>query len=411
VLNSIHGLILTRDAGFVAASSRTPAAPRPFSECVAALGNRRDEGKTSAWRARLGSNQQPLASEASTLSIELRAQGTRFYQRGSRTARGEAQPTARRTRRRYNLPLLRALGHALFCVPRGTPRIEDSMSDAHADHDLPHEGPIKTPKQLLWAVVAAFVVPIIAILLLVNYVVADKMPAAGSTGLNPEAVAQRIQPVGKVEIKDLNDPASLKTGEQVYTAQCVACHGAGVAGAPKLGDAEAWGPRLKAGYETLLASALKGKGSMGAQGGGDFSDLEIGRAVVYLANQAGGKFDEPKLAAAAAPAAAAPTTMPAATATAAPAAVAVAAAPAAAAKADAVPALYAQSCSVCHAAGVANAPKLGDKAAWAPRLAAGVDGLTASVIKGKGAMPPKGGSTASDTDIKTVVAYMVGTVK
>ena len=65
----------------------------------------------------------------------------------------------------------------------------------------------------------------------------------------------------------------------------------------------------------------------------------------------------------------------------------------------------------CHAAGVAGAPKIGDKAAWAPRLAAGVDGLTASVIKGKGAMPPKGGSGASEADIKAVVAYMVSSVK
>ena len=146
---------------------------------------------------------------------------------------------------------------------------------------------------------------------------------------------------------------------------------------------------------------------------GDFSDVEIGRAVVYLANQGGGKFEAPKLPAAAAPVAAAPAAsaaMPVAATQATP--VAVAAAPAAvAAKADAVPALYTQACAVCHLAGVANAPKLGDKAAWAPRLAAGVDGLTASAIKGKGAMPPKGGTAASDADIKAVVAYMVGTVK
>ena len=181
------------------------------------------------------------------------------------------------------------------------------MSDAHADHDLPHEGPIKTPKQLIWAVVAAFVVPIVAIIVLVNSVVAQKKPAAGSSALMAEAVAQRLQPVGRVEIKDVNDAASLKTGEQVYAAQCVACHGSGVAGAPKLGDATAWGPRVKSSYDALLTSALKGKGSMSAQGGGDFSDVEIGRAVVYLANQGGGKFEAPKVAAAAAPAAVAST--------------------------------------------------------------------------------------------------------
>jgi cytochrome c5 len=74
----------------------------------------------------------------------------------------------------------------------------------------------------------------------------------------------------------------------------------GAAGAPKLGDATAWAPRLKTGYDALLNSALKGKGAMAAQGGGDFSDLEIARAVVYMANQSGGKLAEPKAPAAAA---------------------------------------------------------------------------------------------------------------
>ncbi len=293
------------------------------------------------------------------------------------------------------------------------------MSDA--DHDLPHEGPIKTPKQLVWAIVASFVVPIIAIILLVNYVVADKMPAAGSTGLTAEAVAERIQPVGRIEIKDLSDPNSQKTGEQVYAGQCVSCHGSGLVGAPKFGDAAAWGPRVKTGYQALLASALKGKAAMPAQGGGDFSDLEVARAVVYMANQGGAKFEPPKTppaaattaaAAPAAPPAPAPMPAPATTPAAAAPVVAVAAVPApAAAKADAAPALYTQACAVCHASGVANAPKVGDKAAWAPRLVAGVDGLTASAIKGKGAMPPKGGTGASEADIKTVVAYMVTSVK
>ena len=168
-----------------------------------------------------------------------------------------------------------------------------------SDHDMPHEGPIKTAKQLVWAVVAAFVVPIIAIIVLVNYVVAAKTTAVGSTAHSAEAVAMRIQPVGKVEIKDSSDPAALKSGEQVYAAQCVACHASGAAGAPKLGDAAAaWAPRVATSYDALLASALKGKGAMGAQGGGDFNDVEIGRAVVYMANQGGGKFSEPKVAAA-----------------------------------------------------------------------------------------------------------------
>ena len=294
------------------------------------------------------------------------------------------------------------------------------MSDAHSQHDPdgPHEGPIKTPKQLILAVLYAFVVPIVVIVLLVMYVTGDGRPAAGSSGLTPEAIALRIQPIGKVVVKDASDLASVRTGEQVFAAQCTACHTAGLVGSPKFGDAEAWAPRIKTGYEALLHSALAGKGQMGAQGGGDYSDFEIGRAVVYMANKGGAKFDEPKAPAAAASGAAATTAAVAPTATPATAMVApvivavVAAAEPAKAGADAaVPALYTQLCQTCHAAGVANAPKLGDKAAWAPRLALGIDGLTASAIKGKNAMPPKGGSTASDAEIKTVVAYMVGSVK
>jgi cytochrome c5 len=307
---------------------------------------------------------------------------------------------------------------------------EDGMSNAHHDdhdlpHELPHEGPIKTPKQLMWAVGLSFIVPILLIVLLANYVSSQSKPAAGSDAMTEQAVAARLQKIGSVEIKDLSDPASMKTGAQVYAAQCTACHAAGVANAPKSGDAAAWAPRLKTGYEALLTSALKGKGAMGAQGGGDFSDFEIGRAVVYMTNQAGGTFPEPKMpapvtaaatdaapaaaaapAAPAAPAAATPSTAPAATA----AVVVAAAAPAA--KSDAAPALYTSICSACHIAGVAGSPKLGDKAAWAPRLAAGVDGLTASVIKGKGAMPPKGGAAAATEDeIKAVVSYMVANAK
>jgi cytochrome c5 len=292
------------------------------------------------------------------------------------------------------------------------------MSDAqhHHDEDGPHEGPIKTPKQLILAVFFAFVVPIVAIILLVVYVSADKRPAAGSDALSAQATDARLRRVGTVEVKDLSDPAALKSGEQVYAAVCVTCHTPGTLNAPKLGDNAAWVQRLPQGYDTLLAGALKGKGAMPAQGGGDFTDLEIGRAVVYMANKSGGKLAEPKFTApattaatpapatAAAPAASAP----AATATTT-AAVAVAAAPAA--HGAAVPTLYTQNCATCHATGVANAPKLGDKAAWAPRLAQGLDGLTASAIKGKGAMPPKGGANASDADVKAVVGYMVSQAK
>ena len=303
------------------------------------------------------------------------------------------------------------------------------MSDAPTPHDDdgPHEGPIKTPKQLILAVLYAFVVPVAVIVMLTMYVTSDHRPAAGSTALSPEATAARIHPVGMVQVKDASDLTTLKTGEQVFAAQCTACHTAGLVGSPKFGDTAAWAPRIKTGYEALLHSALVGKGQMGAQGGGDYADLEIGRAVVYMANAAGAKFDEPKAPAPADAAAAVPAATPAPaaapTAPTAPAAPAAMAAPGAttvvamatpakaADGATVVPALYTQLCQTCHAAGLANAPKLGDKTAWAPRLALGIDGLTASVIKGKGAMPPKGGSTATEAELKTVVTYMVSSVK
>ena len=176
------------------------------------------------------------------------------------------------------------------------------MSASHDEtaYEENHEGPIKTPKQLIATVVASFLVPIIGIIMLVNFVDFGIKPAAGSDGLGAEAVAQRLQPVGRVEVRDMSNPAALKNGEQVYTAQCSACHAAGAAGAPKFGDDAAWGPRVKQGFDTLLNSALKGKGAMGPQGGGDFSDLEIARGVVFMANKGGAKFEEPKAPAAAA---------------------------------------------------------------------------------------------------------------
>ncbi|MFT3663924.1 c-type cytochrome [Piscinibacter sp.] len=176
------------------------------------------------------------------------------------------------------------------------------MSDSH-DHAGPHEGPIKTPKQLILAVVFSFLVPIAVIALLTKYVGSESHGAAGSDGLGAEAVARRIQPIGGIQIKDASDASALKTGEQVFNVQCTACHTSGAAGAPKIGDNAAWASRIGTGFDTLLHSALKGKGAMAAQGGGDFSDFEIARAVVYMANKGGANFAEPKAPAAAASAA------------------------------------------------------------------------------------------------------------
>ena len=73
--------------------------------------------------------------------------------------------------------------------------------------------------------------------------------------------------------------------------------------------------------------------------------------------------------------------------------------------------IYNSVCGACHNTGAAGAPKIDDKAAWAARLAQGKDGLIKSVTNGKGAMPPKGGATLSDDEIKGVVDYVLGKVK
>ena len=286
------------------------------------------------------------------------------------------------------------------------------MSDNH--HEEAHTGPIKNPKQLLVAVLASFVIPIFAIIGLVLYVTSADKPAAGA--VNPEkAIAERLLKVGMVEVRDANRP--LQSGEEVFKAQCAACHTSGAAGAPKLGDATAWSDRIKTGLDALVQSALKGKGAMAPQGGGDFNDTEIARAAAYMANASGGKFAEPGAPAGAAPAAeaaAAPAAAAPAAAEPAPAAAAAAAAPApttAVAAAGAGEALYKQACQVCHAASVAGSPKFGDKAAWATRLPAGIDALYNSVAKGKGAMPPRGGSQASDADLRAAVEFMAAAAK
>ena len=74
--------------------------------------------------------------------------------------------------------------------------------------------------------------------------------------------------------------------------------------------------------------------------------------------------------------------------------------------------VYEASCVACHAAGVAGAPKFGDKAAWAPRVGQGKAALVATVKTGKGAMPPKAGNAAlTDADIGAAVDYMLAAVK
>lgn len=302
------------------------------------------------------------------------------------------------------------------------------MSDAQHDH----ESLIRTPKQLVVAVAGFFLVIVIGIILLVTFVTNASTTGAGSNAQSAEAIAARIRPVSDAgfTLRDANTPRVLLAGGAVYTATCAACHDSGMAGSPKTGDKAAWTARLAQGYDTLVTHAINGIRAMPAKGGNpDLDDLEVARAVVFMTNQSGASFKEPvapapAAASAAAPAAAAaPVTGDAASATAtapvaaAPAAVAAAApiAGPAVASADTGKKAYDTACFACHGAGIAGAPKLGDKAAWSARIGQGSSVLYEHAIKGfqgkAGVMPPKGGSTLPDADVKAAVDYMVAAVK
>jgi cytochrome c5 len=171
--------------------------------------------------------------------------------------------------------------------------------------------------------------------------------------------------------------AAERSGKQVVDAVCAGCHASGANGAPKIGDKNAWGKRASQGLTSLTEHALKGMRNMPSHGGKlDLTDLEIGRAVAYMVNQSGGHWKEP-----------------------------------ASAKDMAVERSGKQvvdaQCSKCHAKGEGGAPKIGDRAAWAPRLTQGMDALVLSAIRGHGGMPARGDKAdLTDGEIKNAVNYM-----
>jgi len=171
---------------------------------------------------------------------------------------------------------------------------------AHADHS--HESMIKTPQQLLTVTVLAFVVPVVFLILMAQFVITS-YKSESSAQVSAETVAARIKPVAELNVASGDTGAGgARSGEDIVKNVCSACHGTGAAGAPKIGDKGAWGPRIAKGLNGLLATATKGKGAMPPKGGAsDLSDFELTRAIIFMTNQSGGSFKEP--AAPAAPAA------------------------------------------------------------------------------------------------------------
>ncbi|WP_028448561.1 c-type cytochrome [Chitinibacter tainanensis] len=234
-------------------------------------------------------------------------------------------------------------------------------------------------------VVAALIGLPLVVYLLIKLFTSGMSTNLSSSTMTAEAVSARLQPVGAVKVVEGGAPGS-RSGKAVYEAVCISCHGAGLAGAPKFGDAGAWSARIAQGFETLAKHAIGGFNAMPAKGGAaDLTDDEVKRAIAFMGNAAGAKFEEPKVAGAAAGGAVDPNTKG--------------------------KEIYSSVCVACHQSGAAGAPKFGDKAAWAPRLKDGVDAAVALGIKGINAMPPKGGYSGSDEEFKAAALYMINNSK
>jgi cytochrome c5 len=162
-------------------------------------------------------------------------------------------------------------------------------ADAHNDGQP--EDIFKSALNILIKVAIATVV-VVGILITMAVVMAPE-DTRQSGDMTEKAVAARIQKVGTLALGG-GAGSGPRSGEDLYKGRCAGCHDAGLLGAPKLGDKAGWSARIATGYQALLTSALKGKKAMPPQGGGDYSDADVGRALVYLANASGAKFAEPK---------------------------------------------------------------------------------------------------------------------
>jgi len=225
------------------------------------------------------------------------------------------------------------------------------------------------------------------------------------------ALMQRIQPVASVRTSLDDLPAApqtvmassgAKSGADLVQGACSACHIAGVAGAPALDDSAEWAKRAEAGLDALVASVINGKGAMPARGGSAYSDEEIRVAVEHMlgtqssdAGDASSSVTETAETAVADAGAAASSVV----------AAVVGQAPEV--LPDTVRGTVDGVCAGCHIAGVANAPKIGDKEAWQLRADKGMEALSASVINGLGAMPARGASTLTDEEIAVAIQYLM----
>ncbi|MFA6179370.1 MAG: c-type cytochrome [Candidatus Methylopumilus sp.] len=164
-----------------------------------------------------------------------------------------------------------------------------------SEHD--HDFPATSVSQVVIAVLGGLIAPTIVLVLIAKLfmgVEATHIADADPTIADAQ-VEERIKPVAMVEVAAVEaGPHVDKSGEEVVTAVCAACHSVGALGSPKVGDKAAWGPRIAQGYETLIKHAIEGIRSMPARGGNPaLTDGEIANAVAHMANQSGAKFTPP----------------------------------------------------------------------------------------------------------------------
>lgn len=165
------------------------------------------------------------------------------------------------------------------------------MAEVHVEE---HQSLIKTPQQLIVVVVLAFVIPVLAIVMIAELATGGLKIDRSTGAMSDAAVAERLKPIS-VATPAPSGPAAAPgaakadakpDGQAIYQAVCTACHGGGIAGAPKTGDKAAWKPRIAQGMDLLYEHALKGKGAMPPKGGAmGSSDAEVKAAVDYLVAQ------------------------------------------------------------------------------------------------------------------------------
>ena len=157
------------------------------------------------------------------------------------------------------------------------------MNEAHVED---HSTPIETPKQLIVVVVLAFLIPILLIVMITQMVTGGLRVEVGGRAMSEDAVAERLKPVGEVALAEASTTPGVRSGEQVVNTVCQTCHGAGLVGAPKIGDKAAWQPRLTQGVNALHEHAIKGIRAMPPRGGNpSLSDAEVSAAVDYMLKQ------------------------------------------------------------------------------------------------------------------------------